>query len=112
MERLTRRDEIGNTYTFESIKAIQRLAKYEDLEESGRLVKLPCAVGDTVYAVTRNFVSKLCVNRICVSRNGAWCDWSIIEGIYPNAQGFRTDEIGKTVFLTRAEAEEELRLRQ
>lgn len=51
MDRLTRRDEFDNAYTFDSIKAIQRLAEYEDLEESGRLVKLPCAVGDTVYII-------------------------------------------------------------
>ena len=27
-------------------KILDRLAKYEDLEESGRLVKLPCKVGE------------------------------------------------------------------
>lgn len=116
MERLTRNDmKIGfiDSRTLPSYQGIyERLRKYENLEESGRHVKLPCVVGDTVYAVTRSFVSELCVNRICVSRNGAWYDWSIIEGIYPNAQGFRSDEIGKTVFSTRAEAEEKLRQRQ
>lgn len=30
-------------------KAFSRLAYYEDLEEQGRLVVLPCKVGDTVY---------------------------------------------------------------
>ena len=29
--------------------AIQKLAEYEDLEEQGLLLKLPCKVGDTVY---------------------------------------------------------------
>lgn len=29
-------------------KAIERLKRYEDLEEQGRLIKLPCEVGDTV----------------------------------------------------------------
>lgn len=29
----------------------QRLKHYEDLEEQGKLLKLPCAVGDTVYAI-------------------------------------------------------------
>lgn len=29
--------------------ALEKLADYEDLEEQGRLVKLPCKVGDTVY---------------------------------------------------------------
>lgn len=29
--------------------ALEKLAEYEDLEEQGRLLKLPCKVGDTVY---------------------------------------------------------------
>lgn len=116
MERLTRNDmKIGfiDSRTLPSYQGIyERLRTYEDLEESGRLVKLPCAVGDTVYAVTSGFISELCVNRICVLGNSAQCDWTMIYGIYPSAKGFRADEIGKTVFLTRAEAEEKLRQRQ
>ena len=34
----------------------ERLAKYEDLEEQGKLIKLPCAVGDTVYEVLEESV--------------------------------------------------------
>lgn len=30
---------------------LEKLAKYEDLEEQGKLVKLPCAVGDTLYTL-------------------------------------------------------------
>lgn len=30
---------------------LERLAEYEDLEEQGKLLKLPCAVGDIVYVV-------------------------------------------------------------
>lgn len=29
--------------------AIKKLSDFEDLEEQNRLIKLPCAVGDTVY---------------------------------------------------------------
>ena len=29
--------------------AFTKLAHYEDLEEAGRLIELPCAVGDTVW---------------------------------------------------------------
>lgn len=29
--------------------ALKKLADYEDLEEQGRLIKLPCKVGDTVW---------------------------------------------------------------
>ena len=33
--------------------ALERLAHYEDLEEQGRLVELPCKIGDTVYGIRR-----------------------------------------------------------
>ena len=32
-------------------EAIKKLAHYEDLEEQGKLIELPCKVGDTVYAI-------------------------------------------------------------
>lgn len=32
--------------------AMEKLEEYEDLEEQGKLLKLPCAVGDTVYVLT------------------------------------------------------------
>lgn len=32
-------------------RAIDKLAEYEDMEEQGRLVKLPCKVGDTLYRI-------------------------------------------------------------
>ena len=32
--------------------AIEKLATYEDLEQQGLLVRLPCKVGDTVWVVT------------------------------------------------------------
>lgn len=37
-------------------KVAERLVKYEDLEEQGKLIKLPCAVGDTVYRVLEESV--------------------------------------------------------
>lgn len=33
-------------------KVWEKLAHYEDLEEQGRLIELPCKVGDTVYYIT------------------------------------------------------------
>lgn len=35
---------------------LTKLADYEDLEEQGRLLKLPCKVGDTVYYISEGFV--------------------------------------------------------
>lgn len=33
-------------------KVLRKLAHYEDLEEQGGLIELPCKVGDTVYYIT------------------------------------------------------------
>lgn len=33
--------------------ALDKLAMYEDLEEQGKLLKLPCSVGDTVYILNQ-----------------------------------------------------------
>lgn len=41
------REQLMEKYTV----AIEKLAAYEDLEEQGRLVKIPCAVNDVVYLV-------------------------------------------------------------
>ena len=34
-------------------KVLDKLAHYEDLEEAGRLIELPCKIGDTVYGIRR-----------------------------------------------------------
>ncbi|MDO4486056.1 MAG: hypothetical protein Q4C46_05600 [Bacillota bacterium] len=35
-------------------RCTNKLAHYEDLEEQGRLIELPCAVGDTVYVINKH----------------------------------------------------------
>ena len=53
MERLTYRTAKGEAMGDNSIADIGdilgKLAEYEDLEEQGLLLRLPCKVGDTVY---------------------------------------------------------------
>ena len=34
---------------------LEKLAHYEDLEEAGRLIELPCKFGDTVYEIHYDF---------------------------------------------------------
>lgn len=46
-----------------------KLAEYEDLEENGLLLKLPCKAGDTVYIVSRQEVIPLKINGIYVNEN-------------------------------------------
>lgn len=94
--------------------ALQKLAAYEDAEEAGLLVRLPCKVGDMVYAPTRNFVSEFRVSQFDFGgyeEPYLWVEWYLTKGITGDFRidGISAYEIGKTVFLTRAEAEAALK---
>ena len=89
-------------------KALEKLCDYEDLEKQGLLVRLPCKVGDTVYVPTRNFISELRIIMVSVDMHGTYFRWMLNSGIYPNLDGFSRSKLGKTVFLTREEAEKKL----
>lgn len=77
-------------------KIYEKLARYEDLQEQGKLVKLPCAVGDTVYVLHIDNESYLMNNERL---------WEIVEEKF---EVHHFDYIGKTVFSTRKAAEKEL----
>lgn len=91
------------------IKAMDKLKRYEGLEKQGRLVKLPCKVGDTVYVPTRNFISELRITEVVCNRDGTYLRWVLLSGIYPNLNGFVGRKIGNEVFLTKSEAEAKLK---
>lgn len=123
MERLTERSDKMIWFKDQGLKIepcemnshhcrmiLEKLADYEDLEEQGLLVRLPCKVGDTVYVPTRNFVSELRITLVSIDTNdmAMYFSWLLNSGIYPNLDGFSGYELGKTVFLTREEAEKKL----
>ena len=87
---------------------LEELKSYKEAEEQGLLVRLPCKVGDTVYVPTRNFVSELRITMVSVDMHGAYFSWMLNSGIYPNLDGFSKSKLGKSVFLTREEAEKKL----
>lgn len=91
------------------LKVYFKLKDYEDLEEQGRLIKLPCKVGDTVYVPTRNFISELRITEVVCNRDGIYLRWVLLSGIYPNLNGFVGRKIGNEVFLTKSEAEAKLK---
>lgn len=110
MERLTNSGtkEAKSNVTIK--EAIDKLAEYEDLEEQGLLIRLPCKVGDTVYEVQqlRKRIQPYKIVSIYISRCSVLFGWEIKDGkgIYSNVNGFCDYAIGKTVFLTKAEADE------
>ena len=75
---------------------------------------LPCKVGDRLYEVTgRKTVSVYKVRAIRVELFGLFIEWDIVEGfVWQSLSGINADEIGKTVFLTREEAERALKERK
>lgn len=70
---------------------------------------LICQVGDKVYAITRDFVSTFIVTRIVLTRTGEYYEWELQDGIYLNLRGFKPEDIGKSVFLSRETARLQLR---
>ena len=110
MERLTYRttkgEAIGNSSVADIGDILEKLAEYEDLEEQGLLLRLPCKVGTTVYNTTwwddvqekvkvdgKTFYRTLHKHKVSKST------FSLVD-IY---------NFGKTVFLTKAEAEQKLK---
>ena len=76
-------------------EAFEKLAYYEDLEEQGKLIELPCQVGDIVWRIATQY------------NNYDDSPYKIVM-----QSSFRLNylnEMSKTVFLTKEEAEVKLK---
>lgn len=96
----------------------KELKKYKDLEEQGLLVRLPCKVGDMVWDNDFGYPESYEIKAFSYG----YCDSYVESGVgiedeiifyYENSIGsitgaFPMSEIGKTIFLTREEAEKKL----
>ena len=83
-----------------------KLGEYETLEEQGKLLKLPCGVGDTVWFIKSNFAYMKNPKAEKVRKI------EIIDGeiiFRTENRCFEMKRIGKTVFLTEEEAEAALK---
>lgn len=160
MERLTERSANSNMVWFKDCEndnarlepcemtahhnrmVVEKLSTYEDLEEQGRLVKLPCKVGDTVYVdntilpiedmecyedidnkiplyfparvVSFRFAKR---NWMKIAVKAKWLHEWIDDETGPESDYIECEKnftillsmIGKTVFLTKSEAEAKLK---
>ena len=76
-------------------------------------IELPCKEGDIVYQVTRNFISEFRVRFVEIATCGnVFLHTDLISGIIYTGEVFSESDIGKTVFLTREEAEKALKERE
>lgn len=71
---------------------------------------LPCKVGATLYEITsKNTISEYEVTAIRIELFNTFIDWKLIQGFVDRyISDVPVSEIGKTVFLTREEAEKHL----
>ena len=129
MERLTQINGNNEVYcivddkkivveNIDMLKICQRLKLYEDLDEQGLLLRLPCKVGNDIYAIpsevnyrlNKSFGAKG-LNAICRQ---------VVDHIEFNSYGYlvstnegmtvhRQEAFGETWFLTRDEAEQKLK---
>ena len=83
---------------------VDQWEEFKGLEEQGKLLKLPCAVGDTVYTIYSDedgsFIEEPKVEEVSTHR--IW-----IDSMY-----FDYSDIGKTIFLTKEAAEAALKKRE
>lgn len=125
MKRLTEKDWKdkceGYPWNVHPVKDIddlpyyKKLASYEDDEEQGLLLRLPCKIGDTLYRVNKGAKEPVIMMRVIqlyikqihkdrtVMRIDAINDADMGESCYLPCN------IGERIFLTRAEAEAKLK---
>lgn len=85
------------------LKVAEKLKKYEDLEEQGKMLILPCAVGDTVYRVKCRDIH---------NRKEYFVDEKVVRSVEQIVNTMQAGNFGKTVFLTREETEVALERRE
>ena len=106
---------VGMNVSVDDLKHIQNLI---DAEEQGLLVKLPCNVGDTVYIIRKcscynSYQSQVYKRAKCKGKTnisgGANCRKTNCAYVGETKFDLKLiAEIGKTVFLTKEEAEKKL----
>ena len=99
-------------------KLYKHLAEYEDLEEQGLLLKLPCKVGTVAYLIDHNFVRmerkpiKCIIDEFTVDRyNDCYAVLNGAEKFYMmrRFRAINIKQFGETIFLIKEDAEKALR---
>ena len=109
MERLTNSEKEIPTLVNNAeywLKVYFKLKDIEDLEEQGLLLRLSCKIGASVYMVAQDCGGDTlyCMRGDC---EGCQYLYSFVEE--NKFEAYMCDDIGKTVFLTQAEAEQKLK---
>ena len=125
MKRLTTKNGNGKPIVkdwpnYMEFDIINRLAAIEDilgeeydLDRLRELAQADRLIGMTVYESNkRGFISTYEVISVHISKCSILVGWNLLDGVYSNLNGFEISALGKSIFLTRAEAEAALRREQ
>ena len=105
------RDLYGRLKAYEDTGMTQeRLRELDAADKDGRVVVLPCKVGDTVYFVNAKQILEFEVVGYAVDVTGiSWvCSEHVDKTGHTYERTFSPDRFGKNTFLTREEAESAL----
>lgn len=88
----------------------ERLRELAAVDKDGRVVVLPCKVGETVYFVNAKQILEFAVVGYAVDETGiSWVHSEHVDKIgNTNERTFSPDRFGKNTFFTREEAEKAL----
>lgn len=115
------KSNFGKTFMEHKLTAewLRELKAYRDAEEQGKLIHLPCKVGDDIYEFENIDIESCLKNGFCYS--DIYVQWTVksfeiddLGDIWIHTyrkdpfsyseRVLKADEIGKTVFMTRKEA--------
>ena len=116
-------DRLGTTKYYDNVIAANNVEELcQKFKDRNRFVELPCKVGDKVFSYCEELYRILpyLIEQIIISYDADSPNNECVtfNGISSNASelladmDFTVDEIGKTVFLTREEAEQALKERE
>lgn len=113
MKRLTERGHEYHSCDFMEdgvFEMANKLREYEDAEEQGSLLKLHCKIGSILYQPISNRINEYKVIGLCF--NIAKNEWMYEVAYQIGLEWYKAtcdfDNINKTVFLTKEEAEQAL----
>lgn len=99
-----------NMWTMAELR--EALKRYEDAEEQGLLMRLPCKVGDKVWYINKPFILEYEVTGFSVDKTGAWLVYVEHHADQNNKTygcNLETDDLGIKWFLQKEEAEAKLK---
>lgn len=90
-------DKYVHISDLDTLQLAKKLKEYEDLEEQGKLLKLPCKIGDKIYHMENNQIEEFVVYSFDIRH---------LQMFAYNDEGKRinTKQFGKTAFLSKEEA--------